>query len=398
MATKKGKPKKPTATQRERKRVQQFIRRAEKRGYLFDEEFKEGLKSAKYQTLKSYTPEKLYKNAEYVVKRNILEYGRGEIISGSQGRRLERKVATEKARITQLVSYQQKHGGHLYTVDNRLYYTKDPDVAIKATRENIRKGVEKRRSDIDRDKERQQEEIRRQIDKEISKLETPEAEDLADLEEIEDSYEDEDLGSFSIQSYNTLAKHEIEDIDNQLSNVYYDRNDLTAEYKNFIDDIEEKLDNGEIVTQAEYEKLEDIYNWTYGYTRGLSTDYEYESEQYDLGEQPELGLPFPDLTEEDYEVYGRVLEMIQTSDEKGAEILDKILANAISQFGEEEVIKTLASMSEDDIADMQYAIHYETDINGGRIFSKIAKNLYGITGERVSNEMNREIGRAMDTM
>lgn len=395
VAIKKAKPKKPTATQRERKRVRQFISRAEKRGYSFDEEFKESLKTAKYQTLKSYTPEKLYKKAEYLNLRNTEQYGAGEIISGTAGRRLERKLATEKGRITQLTNYQQKHGGQLYIgSDNRLHYTRDPEVAIKATRENIRKRVDETRTDVDRYKERQQEEIRKQIDSVI----TDQIDSETQIDEYEpqesiyaDEYEDSEIDIRELNKEDALST--IKSIDSMLSDVYYDRDDLKYEQRELIAEIEWKLDNDKYITEEDLSKLRDIYNYTYGYTRNVDYD-SYMDEPI----EPEQGYTIRDLTEEDYEIYGRVLEMVQTTDGKGAEILDKIIANAISQFGEEEVIKSFAEMDEDDIADMQFAINYETDINGGRVFSKIAKRLYSVTGARISNEMNREIGRAMDTM
>lgn len=402
VAIKKAKTKKPTATQRERKRVRQFISRAEKRGYFFDEEFKASLKSAKYQTLKSYTPEKLYKKAEYLILRNTEQYGAGEIISGTAGRRLERKIATEKGRITQLANYQKKHGGQLYIgSDNRLHYTRDPEVAIKATRENIRKRVDQTRSEADKIKERQQEEIRNRIDEAVNAMDSSTVkEELAEYgdEEYEsqesvyaDEYEVSEINTRELNKEDALST--IKSIDSMLSDVYYDRYDLKYEQRELIAEIEWKLDNDKYITEEDLSKLRNIYDYTYGYTRNIDYD-SYMNEPI----EPEQGYTIRDLTEEDYEVYGRVLEMVQTTEGKGAEILDKIIANAISKFGEEEVIKSFAEMNEDDIADMQFAINYETDINGGRVFSKIAKRLYSVTGARISNEMNREIGMAMDTM
>lgn len=404
MAMKKGKPKKPTATQRERKRVRQFISRAEKRGYTFDKEFKESLKTAKYQTLKSYTPEKLYKKAEYLNPIDTEKYGAGEIISGTAGRRLERKIATEKGRVTQLTNYQQKHGGQLYVgSDNRLHYTRDPEVAIKATRDNIRKRVEETRTEADKFKERQQEEIRNRMEEAVNAMDSSTVkEELAEYGEEEESgesdYSYEEVDSYDYaeemeRAYERNYEHArllIDQIDRSLSDVYLYRQDLPEEMRKTIDEIEEMLDNGSTIHFSDIERMQTVAHQAFEYSRGYQSDY--------LNEPLEEDKIWRDLTQEDYKIYGEILEMLENTSGNGKEILEKIIANAVSQFGEEEVIKTFGDLSESDISDMQFAINYETDINGGRVFSKIARRIYSITGARVSNEMNREIGRAMDTM
>lgn len=89
----KRKTKKPkvSAKQKELKRVRRLISRAEKRGYRWDSSFKAGLKDLSWQKLRSYTPEKLYKQAMAVSKES------GKVISGSERRREERSEAAKRA-------------------------------------------------------------------------------------------------------------------------------------------------------------------------------------------------------------------------------------------------------------------------------------------------------------
>lgn len=86
---------KPTATQRLRKLVQQQVRRMENRGYRIDTELKEKIKTGKYQTLQSIRKNKyakLYEGSSAEIDTNI--------VSGSQFRQYERKVSAEKGAVT----------------------------------------------------------------------------------------------------------------------------------------------------------------------------------------------------------------------------------------------------------------------------------------------------------
>lgn len=69
------------------KRIKQFIRRAEKRGYKFPE-----IKLPKGGKIRELTPEKLYKKAVYGGEQTF-----GEVISGEKGRKLERSSSAKKA-------------------------------------------------------------------------------------------------------------------------------------------------------------------------------------------------------------------------------------------------------------------------------------------------------------
>lgn len=83
---------KPTATQRLRKLVQQQVRRMENRGYRIDTELKEKIKTGKYQTLQSIRKNKyakLYEGSSAEIDTNI--------VSGRRYRQYERKASAEKA-------------------------------------------------------------------------------------------------------------------------------------------------------------------------------------------------------------------------------------------------------------------------------------------------------------
>lgn len=75
---------------RQLRRVRDFIRRAEKRGYQFDTGLKQSLKADKLSTqkLKTLTPSKLYSQAKSSLY--------GSEISGTEARAIERSLAAKK--------------------------------------------------------------------------------------------------------------------------------------------------------------------------------------------------------------------------------------------------------------------------------------------------------------
>lgn len=83
---------------RELKRIQQFLRRASKRGYIWGDNVipkrPKKITEKSVAKLKRLTPDVLYKKGEY------LDTSTGELLSGTKGRALERKRATEKAQET----------------------------------------------------------------------------------------------------------------------------------------------------------------------------------------------------------------------------------------------------------------------------------------------------------
>ena len=78
------------------KRIKQFIRRAEKRGYQFDENVipqqPKRITKQSVERLKKLTPEQLYKKAEYGGEATY-----GEVVKGTKGREIERKLSAQKA-------------------------------------------------------------------------------------------------------------------------------------------------------------------------------------------------------------------------------------------------------------------------------------------------------------
>lgn len=78
------------------KRIKQFIRRAEKRGYQFSENVlpkrPKRITQASIRKLALLTPEKLYQKAVYGGEATA-----GEIVKGTEGIKLERKVSAQKA-------------------------------------------------------------------------------------------------------------------------------------------------------------------------------------------------------------------------------------------------------------------------------------------------------------
>ena len=80
---------------KERKRVQQFIRRAEKRGYIFDENvlpaIPKNITKSSVNRLQKLTADVLYQKASKV------DYETGELLTGVKGREVERSNAAKKA-------------------------------------------------------------------------------------------------------------------------------------------------------------------------------------------------------------------------------------------------------------------------------------------------------------
>lgn len=85
-----------TATQRLRSNVRRQISRMEHRGYFVPTEIKEKVKSAKYQTLKSFQNNKYSK----LYSESTALSDRGKIISGTEYRQQERKESARKAATT----------------------------------------------------------------------------------------------------------------------------------------------------------------------------------------------------------------------------------------------------------------------------------------------------------
>lgn len=78
------------------RRIKQFIRKSEKRGYQFDEDVipqrPKRITQASVRKLAKLTPEKLYQKAEYASQASY-----GEVVTGVKGARLERSLRAKKA-------------------------------------------------------------------------------------------------------------------------------------------------------------------------------------------------------------------------------------------------------------------------------------------------------------
>lgn len=81
------------------RRIKNFIRRAEKRGYYFDENIipkkPRKITEGSVRKLKRLTPESLYKKSKYAG-----EYTKGEIVSGEKGHKLELSERSKKGHRT----------------------------------------------------------------------------------------------------------------------------------------------------------------------------------------------------------------------------------------------------------------------------------------------------------
>lgn len=71
-------------------RLRKFITRAEKRGYVFPEGFRETLKGKTTRALQMLTPRRLYEIAQYKIAEQVL-------VKGLRGRQIERAAASRKA-------------------------------------------------------------------------------------------------------------------------------------------------------------------------------------------------------------------------------------------------------------------------------------------------------------
>ena len=94
---------KPTATQRLRKLLQQQVRRMVNRGYRINPELKEKIKNGKYQTLQSIRRNKyakLYEGSSAEIDTDI--------VSGRQYRQYERKVSAQKGAETRRENIKRK--------------------------------------------------------------------------------------------------------------------------------------------------------------------------------------------------------------------------------------------------------------------------------------------------
>ena len=124
------------AVQKEVRRIQRFVRRAEARGFEFDKRItdikfnRSKATRRQLERLKKLTPEKMYEKTQYAS-----ELTGGEIVSGKRGREIERSEAARKGQQTR----QRREAPTVDIIDivmNRL--TELPDVVhIRGKRINV---------------------------------------------------------------------------------------------------------------------------------------------------------------------------------------------------------------------------------------------------------------------
>lgn len=105
---------------RQRRRIQSFMRKAEKRGYIFDYNLPaipKKITQASIRRLSKVTPDYLYKHSTYVNQET------GELVSGVRGRDIERLRASRKAAATKRAN--QKSSQQFWTQPSQEDYIPD---------------------------------------------------------------------------------------------------------------------------------------------------------------------------------------------------------------------------------------------------------------------------------
>lgn len=107
MARRKPKTQLQIAYQKERRRIQQFVRRAEKRGYEFNKnvvpQMPKRVTQKSLEKIRQLKPAELYKQASYGGEATF-----GEIVTGTEGKKAERKASAIKAAETRKLTKQLK--------------------------------------------------------------------------------------------------------------------------------------------------------------------------------------------------------------------------------------------------------------------------------------------------
>ena len=114
--------------EKELKRLNQFIKRAEKRGYIFDEniipETPQRITKKKLSEIKQIDADVLYDTAQYFDKET------GQTLSGLEGRRIERRKSAQKAAQTKKFKAQN-------TISEKPVLPKESDIVLRNIEEMI---------------------------------------------------------------------------------------------------------------------------------------------------------------------------------------------------------------------------------------------------------------------
>lgn len=118
---------------KQRNRLKQAIRRAEKRGYIFDENVipkqPKTITKKSVERLQKIKPKDLYEKANYI------DTTTGEIITGKEGRQLERKESARKAKQTRK---RKQERSSPYTPPVEAYYPRFSEMVISNYKAHIR--------------------------------------------------------------------------------------------------------------------------------------------------------------------------------------------------------------------------------------------------------------------
>lgn len=128
---------------KERKRIQRFIRRAEKRGYTFEENLIPDMPSRvtakQLERIKALKPEELYKHATYKVPNSNVS------VTGTEGRALERSVASLKAAETvrrRKELYAKIESGYYENFYDTYDYTPEPEFVSYLVYDNVQQMID----------------------------------------------------------------------------------------------------------------------------------------------------------------------------------------------------------------------------------------------------------------
>ena len=132
-----------TPEQREQKRINQFIRRASKRGYIFENI--PNLKELTLEALKGLTPEELYKRSYKVMS--------GQVISGTTARTIERRVSARQAAETRAINQGldiiDKTVARMSGIPDKITYRKGHRTVHKTFEMSINKASQKMLEKLD---------------------------------------------------------------------------------------------------------------------------------------------------------------------------------------------------------------------------------------------------------
>ena len=120
---------------KELRRIKAFIRQASKRGYTFDDSIippkPKRVTKATVKKLKQITPKTMYQKAEFINPQT------GDIITGTEGRQFERRLAAHKAQLTKAIKATTKKKDTPTQTTNRASLPRQSTLIL----DNIRQAI-----------------------------------------------------------------------------------------------------------------------------------------------------------------------------------------------------------------------------------------------------------------